>query len=123
MNVKNKTKRVDHKKFMPHKEVCYAHDYLPVNGVLNNTEHPLGLKSHWMLKNLHISNAVPQETNILFSAYGGTGGTPSNSDFEKDRQKREEHLIMMKDFLEKSVRHNILNDIKCVFLKSVQMFY
>lgn len=89
----------------PHKGSHGFTGNVDTNDVLQNLESRLGLHSHWTIeKNFQKCCSVPQEEKILFSQGGNSGRTPSNSDFEKERAKREEYLIKMKEFLEKSVR-------------------
>lgn len=91
------------KNFTTHKGTCGSTGNVGTSGVSQTLESRLGLHSNWTIeKNFQKCSSVPQKEQILFSE-GGGGGTPSNSDFEKERAKREEYLIKMKEFLEKSL--------------------
>lgn len=102
--VSNRNAKSGNKRFGPHKESHGFTGNVGTTDVLQNLESRLGLHSHWAIeKNFQKCCSVPQEEKVLFSEGGNSGRTPSNSDFEKERAKREEYLIKMKEFLEKSV--------------------
>uniref|UniRef100_K1PXM4 Uncharacterized protein n=1 Tax=Magallana gigas TaxID=29159 RepID=K1PXM4_MAGGI len=102
--VSNRNAKSGNKRFGPHKESHGFTGNVGTTDVLQNLESRLGLHSHWAIeKNFQKCCSVPQEVKVLFSEGGNSGRTPSNSDFEKERAKREEYLIKMKEFLEKSL--------------------
>lgn len=102
--VSNRNAKSGNKRFGPHKESHGFTGNVGTTDVLQNLESRLGLHSHWAIeKNFQKCCSVPQEEKVLFSEGGNSGRTPSNSDFEKERAKREEYLIKMKEFLEKSL--------------------
>ncbi|XP_061170241.1 uncharacterized protein LOC133201287 [Saccostrea echinata] len=100
--VKESHEKINSRKCSTLKRTSLSNSNLNKHNVAQNLD-KLGLVSHLTFESDFKCSSVPNAGDTFLFNGESSGGTPTDSEFEKKRARREENLLKMKAFLEQSL--------------------
>lgn len=101
--VKEGHEKINDRKCNALKRTSLSHSNLNKYKVSQNLDDKFGLVPHLTFKSDFKFSSSSNAGDIFLSNGASSGGTPTDSEFEKKRAKREENLLKMRAFLEQSL--------------------